>query len=346
MSKVHYFQRYSQKENVVTNNTLLLFSRLYNHSPLRFEDFLKYLLDKDDLEIGPSFTQQQSNGANTSVPDGAIVQNSFKVLIETKLGDNASLNQLTEHLKGFDNEDVQILMLVSPNLASHRFQTEMQAALNVRGESKICFCTTTFERIIEVFESVLSDHEVEMQELLEDYRDFCASENLLNHRRSVMRAVACGTSYENNKTYGIYYHDIKRGYSTHGYVGLYTRKAIRAVGKLVKVVRANYDPSTETFDDLDVVESHIGTTNSHEVTEQEKKNIVGIMHAAMEKSGDNVYRGMYFFIVEAFHSTLYEKTSKYPIQRSKFFDLAVLLEQTKLPECKQIAELLNDKVWQ
>ncbi len=32
MSKVHYFRRYSQPENVATNNMLLLLSRLYAHA--------------------------------------------------------------------------------------------------------------------------------------------------------------------------------------------------------------------------------------------------------------------------------------------------------------------------
>lgn len=30
MSSIHYFPRYSQKENMVTNYTMLLFTRLYN----------------------------------------------------------------------------------------------------------------------------------------------------------------------------------------------------------------------------------------------------------------------------------------------------------------------------
>ncbi len=35
MSNIHYFPRYSQKENMVTNNTLLLFSQLYNNSTVK-----------------------------------------------------------------------------------------------------------------------------------------------------------------------------------------------------------------------------------------------------------------------------------------------------------------------
>ncbi len=40
MSSVHYFQRYSQLENFVTNNTLLLLSRLYNEPPFKFKMLL------------------------------------------------------------------------------------------------------------------------------------------------------------------------------------------------------------------------------------------------------------------------------------------------------------------
>lgn len=37
MSKVHYYRRYSQPENVATNNTLLLLSRLYAHDSYYLE---------------------------------------------------------------------------------------------------------------------------------------------------------------------------------------------------------------------------------------------------------------------------------------------------------------------
>lgn len=52
MSNLHYFHRYSQKENVVTNNTLLLLSRLYAHNALYFEAFLADLLGADAPGVG------------------------------------------------------------------------------------------------------------------------------------------------------------------------------------------------------------------------------------------------------------------------------------------------------
>lgn len=34
--RIHYFQRYHEKENVATANTMLLSSRLYQHSSDKF----------------------------------------------------------------------------------------------------------------------------------------------------------------------------------------------------------------------------------------------------------------------------------------------------------------------
>jgi hypothetical protein len=40
MSEVHYFPRYTQTENFVTNNTLLLLLRLREYSRFEFEKFM------------------------------------------------------------------------------------------------------------------------------------------------------------------------------------------------------------------------------------------------------------------------------------------------------------------
>lgn len=63
MSKIHYFQRYSQKENVVTNNTMLLFSRLYSNYPFRFECVVGSLLNRGGVcyDVGLAITVQQGN---------------------------------------------------------------------------------------------------------------------------------------------------------------------------------------------------------------------------------------------------------------------------------------------
>ncbi len=78
MSKIHYFQRYVQRENVATNNTMLLFSRLYNSSIHKFNRFINNLEELNEtLEFGIKFSQQEK-GVH-SVPDGIFFQESKKL---------------------------------------------------------------------------------------------------------------------------------------------------------------------------------------------------------------------------------------------------------------------------
>ena len=58
--QVHYFQRYQQKENVMTANTLLLLSRLYDYSPRKFYRFLKQCsIYNESVELDISFEMQK-----------------------------------------------------------------------------------------------------------------------------------------------------------------------------------------------------------------------------------------------------------------------------------------------
>jgi hypothetical protein len=115
MSSVHYFQRYSQRENVVTNNTLLLLSRIQAHDPRALGRVLNALLDSngEELSIGVKFSQQVSAGQ--TIPDGTMLQSSFRVILETKMsGASFSFPQLDGHLSGFKNDETRILLLLSP----------------------------------------------------------------------------------------------------------------------------------------------------------------------------------------------------------------------------------------
>ena len=53
--KIHYFQRYHEKENVATANTMLLLSRLYSYSSDKFFGFLKSEYFSDSFKFSESF---------------------------------------------------------------------------------------------------------------------------------------------------------------------------------------------------------------------------------------------------------------------------------------------------
>ena len=56
--KLHYFQRYHSKENVVTANTMLLLSRLYSYDTNKFFRFLSNFLPETS-SVNLSFNLQQ-----------------------------------------------------------------------------------------------------------------------------------------------------------------------------------------------------------------------------------------------------------------------------------------------
>jgi len=122
MTEVHYFPRYSQRENFETNNTLLLFHRLYNYNRFRFEKLLSDLLRNAATEAGNAFTLglqiKQQVGTGASVVNGYLYQDSFRIAIETKRSAGAfTADQIARHLTGFSQASGGFLFLLSPERA-------------------------------------------------------------------------------------------------------------------------------------------------------------------------------------------------------------------------------------
>ena len=66
-------------------------------------------------------------------------------------------------------------------------------------------------------------------------RSIVLMKNLIPDDGNWMRAIVAGKqSLEDNLKYDFYYDQASRGYSGHGYIGLYKGKSIRAIGKLKK----------------------------------------------------------------------------------------------------------------
>ena len=110
MPNIHYFQRYSSHENTVTNNTLQLLARIYDYSPMKASLLLTDLIG-ESVEIGIEINQQERG--QKSVPDGAIIQRSFKILIETKVDAGIGIDQLLRHTDSFSGETQKILLLLT-----------------------------------------------------------------------------------------------------------------------------------------------------------------------------------------------------------------------------------------
>lgn len=336
MSSIHYFQRYSQPENVATNNTLLLFSRLYQHSPSKFKGFLNDLLDDTDLQAGVFFNQQEKG--SSSVPDGIINQTSFKVIIETKMHQGFSVPQLNGHLQNFDKEEFQILLSLSPLLPDQNLQGQISAAVKQHNLSKttnIKYIPTTFQQIVEKFNNVLEDRDYELIDIIDDYESYCLSSWLITDVEYRMRVVTCGWTLSENFQFSLYYDPVTRGFSEHTYLGIYSDKSVRGIGKVENIIAADLLPNGQ----LQII------SNTNPVTPQQEQNIKAVIPYAFQNNGYQIATGHKFFCVEQFYHTDFAKTTKYPLQGTKFFNLKTELQIDKLPSTQEIADLLKQKTW-
>ena len=158
--KLHYFQRYHSKENVVTANTMLLLSRLYSYDTNKFFRFLSNFLP-ETLSVNLSFNLQNNNGC--SVPDATIEQPSFKFVIETKLYSKFESEQLICHLNSFKKQDYKILLTLDPRPLDKVFEIELKKQLNKYNEennTNIIHKHLTFERLVNLVQSIIINYKV------------------------------------------------------------------------------------------------------------------------------------------------------------------------------------------
>lgn len=332
MSSIHYFQRYSQAENVATNNTLLLFSRLYQHSPNKFKAFLSSLLNDTDLEAGILFNQQEKS--SKSVPDGSISQTSFKVAIETKMNKNFNVNQLVNHIHSFANEDFKVLLSLSPGLPRQGTERKVNDQIKAH-DPNIKFIITTFQDVVETIRTVVNDYEFELNEIIDDYENYCMTSNLITDDEFKMRVVTCGWTLAENFKFNLYYSKSEKGFSDHSYLGIYNDKRVRGIGKLTNIITADLKPNGE----LKIFNS------TNPVTDEQKENIKNVIPEAKTNNNWDISYGHNFFCVDNFYETDFVKTSKYPLQGTKFFNLKKTLNLENLPNTLVISELLRKLTW-
>ena len=335
--RIHYFQRYHQKENVATANTMLLLSRLYAYSPNKFFRLLKseFFLDSFEPEIYFNL-QEKSEG---SVPDATITQEGFKVVVETKMTDWFYSDQLMNHLKAFKDEKNKILITISSELMEEtkldNFNKNLQKDNNTP-EHPIIHINTTFEKLANAIEDVLDDRDDEMKKILDDYRDYCYHDGLIPTLDSwkYLRMQLAGTTLEFNKENNIYYDNAERSFRPHDYLGLYKQKSLRLIGKICAIATAVEDNGEIVY------ERELG-----ELTEERRQ----LINKAIQEGftfGYNLkaFKHRYFF-VDKFYETDFKKISKGGAMGTRIFNLTEILQTEEIPETEEIAELLKSKTW-
>ena len=333
--KIHYFQRYHEKENVAIANTVLLLLHLYSYSSDKFFRFLKLEYFADFFEPELVFKLQEKSV--DSIPDATITQEVFKIVVETKLTDWFYSDQLMRHLKSFGDEKNKIMITLVSELMAEEKLADFEKQLKEYNEAQtypVIHINTTFEMMANAIGDVIDDRDYEMQEVLEDYLNYCYKDGLIpvSDLWKYLCMQLAGTTIDFNIRNNIYYDKFKRGFRAHDYLGLYKQKSVRDIGKICACITA--------------VETETGVKYTPEFGELtgERKQMIAKAMADGDSHGYDLRTVEHrYFFVEQFYETDFKKISSGGSMGTRIFDLSVFLGSDEIPEVEQLAELLKDK---
>lgn len=335
--KIHYFQRYHEKENVATANTMLLLSRLYSYSSDKFFRFLKseYFSDSFNPEI--IFTLQEKSVE--SIPDATITQESFKIVVETKMSDWFYENQLIKHLKSFGDEKYKVMITLAPELMAEDKKAAFEEKLkeyNERQTHPVIHINTTFEELTNAIRDILDDRDYEIQDVLEDYLNYCYTDGLIPVSDSwkYMRMQLAGTTFDFNIGANVYYDNAERGFRAHDTLGLYKNKSVRAIGRIIARITAVQTANGMKYN-----------AEYGEMTEERKAIIKNAMVDADSHGYDIRTIEHRYFFVEKFYETDFKKITPRAPMGTRIFDLTQILGSDNIPSTERLAEVLRNETW-
>lgn len=335
--KIHYFQRYHAKENVATANTMLLLSRLYSYSSDKFFRFLKSELFSDSFEPEIVFTLQEKSAK--SIPDATITQESFKIVVETKMSDWFYSDQLMRHLQSFGDEKYKLMITLAPEPMEDEKLKAFELQLkeyNSAQKRPVIHINTTFEHLANAIQAVIDDRDYEMQEVMEDYLNYCYNDGLIpvSDAWRYMRMQLARTTFDFNVRENVYYDNAERSFRAHEYLGLYKDKSVRAIGKLCAMITA-----IETTNGMKY-HAELG-----DLTDERKEKIYLAIADGDTHGYDLRAKEHRYFFVEKFYETDFKKVTPRPPMGTRIFDLPTVLDLDELPDPEMIAELLKEKTW-
>ena len=336
--KIHYFQRYHEKENVATANTMLLLSRLYSYSSDKFFRFLKseYFSDSFNPEI--IFTLQEKSV--NSIPDATITQESFKIVVETKMSSYGFYeDQLLRHLNSFGDEKYKVLLTLAPEMMEDSKRAEFEEKLRIYNQKQkhlIIHINTTFEAVANAISNVLDDRDYEMQDVLSDYLNYCYTDGLIpvSDAWKYMRVQLVRDTFDFNIRTNVYYDNAGRGFRPHEILGLYKNKSVRAIGKVIARITA-----VETKDGVKY------NTEFGELTDERKALIEEAMMYSSSYGYDLRTVEHRYFFVEKFYKTDYKKVTPKAPMGTRLFDLTQVLGTNDIPDVKELAQRLMKEEW-
>lgn len=340
MDNIHFFSRYTSPENFATNNTLLLLSRINLIDKRFFERLINALTDSTDLFIGPSFSQQKSAGGK-GIPDGIIEQQSFKLVLETKLWDKNFWGK-EEYVSHFNNEKIRILLTLSKGGIREKRRHDFIHKLNqydneLKAPGKTLYSDHTFYSLIKTVREVIAEtntrHKLELEEFINDYEGYIIDAGLLDDAHLRMHVPAINNSESDNIQYKLYYNRPYKNESNHRFIGLYKNKAVRYIAETRCIVIPRIMASG--IIEYEVLKGDLTDEMKHRLNQ------------FFEEQGWGNKGEVKFHLFDEIFQTEFIKASSYGIMGPRHFYLRDHIDEFPVSfDAKWLAERLYGKTWE
>ena len=319
-SGVSFFQRYSQPENHVTNNTALLLRHIYQASPFKLQAILNKIVESEVISVGPTFLQQERRAG--SIPDASISQRNWRVVVETKLGPHLDDDQIDRHMGGLNEGDGAVFVI---GLTTESPSADRLAAIAARAQQhRVNFAWRSFEELCDIIEQECLAHEVVLREVVEDYRAFLDSLGLLDTPSDRIYVVPCGNSYDENQRFGLYYHGPERKYRPFKYLGIYRERCVSLIGEVEAIAVCSYTHG--------VLDAQVETGP---LSEAHRERIIGAIEATTYYDLTAPTR---FFMTGGLTAANIRKTSRGGIMGPRYLSVAEL-SGARLPPTLPLADV-------
>lgn len=334
MSEIGYFPKYSQKENQVTNYTLLVLKQLYTESPTLFQEFIEGLLagEGKNINVGVSFAQQECYTccAGKSIMDGVIKQEPFTIFVETKTSDWFYDNQLNRHIENLLNIQGQKVFLALANFDG--LKNESKAFYDIKDKYKDCKDLIIKNIEFEDFLSAIKELNVKSEMLINmiaEYELFLNNSDLLPTWKYRLDVVNCAVSEDDIKKYGVYICPEAKGAYKHvrsKYFGIYGSKKVDTIAEIKGVCEVDENQNV-----------YASWFNNDMTTREELINIVKTKNEAFPD-----FRPIQVFVLDNFRDGInFEKDSPGGMFGSKkYFNF-----DSQIRTIDDLADYIRNRPW-
>lgn len=229
--EISLFSGYNQRENRLTNYTMLLVKLLYDESPKLYRDFLQNLIPNENIDPIPTFTQQLKR--SQSIPDACIAQTAYTIYFETKDSEWFYDDQMGRHLDELarDRTDKKILIALSPFESGG--QRKVFESFREMYAGKVGMYAFSFQDFINALPKL--SPEARLAQVIDEYKAYLTEQGMLGTWESWIDVVNCAARPNDVVQHLVYTCPAKSGAYTHyrcKFLGSYSERRVTHVTEI------------------------------------------------------------------------------------------------------------------